>query len=96
VVLPDVIAEATGPGPDRLAGARRELKVYLPGPDHPDALTRFNNAVEALATRATRPAQAAPAYPAGAAPAVRLAGADAVPSAAAAEDAPQVGAVSGA
>jgi hypothetical protein len=50
--LPDVIAEAAGPGPDRLAGARRELKGYLLGPDHPDALTRFNDAVEALATRA--------------------------------------------
>jgi hypothetical protein len=55
--LPDVIAEAAGPGPDRLAAARRELKGYLLGPDHPNALTRFNNAVEVLATRA-RPAGA--------------------------------------
>ena len=53
--LPDVIAQATGPGPDRLAGARRELKGYLLGPDHPDALTRFSDAVEALATRAAHP-----------------------------------------
>ena len=52
--LPDVLAEAAGPGPDRLAGARQELKGYLLGPDHPDALTRFNNAVETLATRAAR------------------------------------------
>ena len=52
--LPDVLAEAAGPGPDRLAGARQELKGYLLGPDHPDALTRFNNAVEMLATRAAR------------------------------------------
>ncbi|HXZ76861.1 MAG TPA: hypothetical protein VEH31_39145, partial [Streptosporangiaceae bacterium] len=65
--LPGVIAEASGPGPDRLAPARRELKGYLLGPDHPDALTRFSNAVEALATRAARPAGAAPgAYPRGA------------------------------
>ena len=78
--LPGVIAEASGPGPDRLAPARRELKGYLLGPDHPDALTRFNNAVEALATRAAPPAGAVPAaYPRGAAPAVRLAGADAAP-----------------
>jgi hypothetical protein len=53
--LPDVIAQATGPGPDRLAGARRELKDYLLGPDHPDALTRFSDAVEALATRGAHP-----------------------------------------
>ena len=52
--LPDVLAEAAGPGPDGLAAARRELKGYLLGPDHPDALTRFNNAVEVLATRAPR------------------------------------------
>jgi len=95
LALPDVIAETTGPGPDRLAGARRDLKGYLLGPDHPDALTRFNNAIGALAARVTRPAQAAPAYPVSAAPAVRMAGADAAPGAAA-EEAPQVRAVSGA
>jgi len=53
--LPDVIAQATGPDPDRLAGARRELKGYLLGPDHPDALARFSDAVEALATRGAHP-----------------------------------------
>jgi hypothetical protein len=73
--LPDVIAQATGPGPDRLAGARRELKGYLLGPDHPDALTRFNDAVEALATRAAHPAGPTPAaHPAGPAPAAHPAG----------------------
>jgi hypothetical protein len=82
--LPDVIAQATGPGPDRLAGARRELKGYLLGPDHPDALTRFNDAVEALATRAahpagparaTHPAESPPAaHPAGPTPAAHPAG----------------------
>jgi hypothetical protein len=55
--LPDVIAEAAGPGPDRLAAARRELKGYLLGPDHPDALTRFNDAVEALAARTAHPTE---------------------------------------
>jgi hypothetical protein len=97
VALPDVITEAAGPGPDRLAAARRELKGYLLGPDHPDALTRFRNAVDALAARAADPAGSAPAaYPAGAAPAVRLAGADVAPGAAAAEEAPPARAVSGA
>jgi hypothetical protein len=68
--LPNVIAEAAGPGPDRLAGARRELKGYLLGPDHPDALTRFNDAVEALATRAAHPSEATPvAHPPAATPA---------------------------
>jgi hypothetical protein len=97
VALPDVIAEAAGPGPDRLAAARRELKGYLLGPDHPDALTRFRHAVDAMAARAAGPAAATPAaYPAGAAPAVRLAGADVAPGAAAAEEAPPARAVSGA
>ena len=59
--LPDVIAETAGPGPDRLAAARQELKGYLLGPDHPDALTRFNDAVEALATRTAHPTETTPA-----------------------------------
>ena len=42
---------------DRLAEARRELKGYLLGPDHPDALTRFNDAVEALAARTAHPTE---------------------------------------
>jgi hypothetical protein len=97
VRLPDVIAEAAGPGPDRLAAARRELKGYLLGPDHPDALTRFRNAVDAMAARAAGPAGATPAaYPAGAAPTARLAGADVAPGTAAAEEAPTARAVSGA
>ncbi len=100
--LPDVIAQATGPGPDRLAGARRELKGYLLGPDHPDALTRFNDAVEALATRAAHPsgphpAESAPAHPpAGPAHAARPGGTDMAPGAAAAAEGPAVRAVSGA
>jgi hypothetical protein len=100
--LPDVIAQATGPGPDRLAGARRELKGYLLGPDHPDALTRFNDAVEALATRAAHPpgphpAESAPAdLPAGPAHAARPGGTDMASGAAAAAEGPAVRAVSGA
>ncbi|MFI5079599.1 MAG: hypothetical protein ACHQCE_00875 [Streptosporangiales bacterium] len=104
--LPDVIAQATGPGPDRLAGARRELKGYLLGPDHPDALTRFSDAVEALATRGAHLPEAAPAahlpeaapaaHPAAATSAARLAGADTAPGAAAAAEDPAVRAVSGA
>ena len=104
--LPDVIAQATGPGPDRLAGARRELKGYLLGPDHPDALTRFNDAVEALATRGAHLPEAAPAahlpeaapaaHPAAATSAARPAGADMAPGAAAAAEDPAVRAVSGA
>ena len=69
-----MIAQATGPGPDRLAGARRELKGYLLGPDHPDALTRFNDAVEALATRAAHPSGPPAAHPAESAPAAHPAG----------------------
>jgi hypothetical protein len=53
--LPDILAHAATPG-DRLAAARRELKSYLLGPDDPDALTRFSAAVEALATRVSKPA----------------------------------------
>jgi hypothetical protein len=89
--LPDVIAEAAGPGPDRLAAARQELKGYLLGPDHPDALTRFNDAVEALATRAAQPAETTPAArPAAATLAAQPTEADAAPGA------PAVRAVSGA
>jgi hypothetical protein len=72
--LPDVIMEASSAGPDRLAGVRQELKGYLLGPDHPDAMTRFNDAVEALATRTARPTGAGMAPGAAAAeetPAVR-------------------------
>ena len=96
--LPDVIAQATGPGPDRLAGARRELKDYLLGPDHPDALTRFSDAVETLATRAAnpsgptraaRPPEATPAaHPAGPTPAAHPAAATSAARLAGADSAP--------
>jgi hypothetical protein len=54
--LPGILAQAAALGGDLLAGERRELKSYLLGPDDPDALTRFGNAVEALATRVAKPA----------------------------------------
>ena len=54
--LSGILAQAAAPAGDRLADARRQLKSYLLGPDDPDALTRFKNAVEALATRIPRPA----------------------------------------
>jgi hypothetical protein len=37
---------------DAMAGARRDLKNYLLGPDEPDAMTRFTVAVDAAYTRA--------------------------------------------
>jgi hypothetical protein len=54
--LPGILAQAAAPGGDPLAGERRELKSYLLGPDDPDALTRFSDAVEALATRVAKTA----------------------------------------
>jgi hypothetical protein len=95
--LPDVIAQATAPGPDRMAGARQELKGYLLGPDHPDALTRFNDAIGALAARAAHPSSPAHAdHPRGPAQAGRPAGADVAPGATAAGEGPVVRAASGA
>jgi hypothetical protein len=54
VSLSDILAQATAPGDDRLAEARRELRTYLLGPDDLDAQTRFAAAVDALAKRVTR------------------------------------------
>jgi hypothetical protein len=39
-------------GDDPLAASRRELKLYLLGPDEPDALTRFLDAIDAAYDRA--------------------------------------------
>ncbi|MEV0967371.1 CDP-glycerol glycerophosphotransferase family protein [Microtetraspora glauca] len=49
--LPGVVSRIR-PEEDVLAGARRELRAYLLGPDHPDALTRFDDAVTAAGARA--------------------------------------------
>jgi len=58
--LPGILAQAAAPGEDPLAESRRELRRYLLGPDKPDALTRFSEAIEALAERVTRPVDPAP------------------------------------
>ncbi len=43
--LPGILAQLQRPGEDELAEARRAMKTYLLGPDHPDAMTRFDEAV---------------------------------------------------
>jgi len=53
--LADICALAAGNGDDPLAEDRRKLRVYLLGPDSPDAQTRFNGAVAMLAERAGKP-----------------------------------------
>lgn len=50
--LETVLAAAREPEGDALAGRRSVLKQYLLGPDEPDALTRFNMAVNDLYERA--------------------------------------------
>lgn len=52
--LPDILAVAATPGQDPLASERRTLRDYLLGPEHPDAMTRFNAAVNALAEAGPR------------------------------------------
>ncbi|WP_067172524.1 CDP-glycerol glycerophosphotransferase family protein [Microtetraspora niveoalba] len=49
--LPGVVSRIR-PEEDVLAEARRELRGHLLGPDHPDALTRFDEAVTAARARA--------------------------------------------
>jgi hypothetical protein len=46
--LPEILNEIEKDGPDRLDGRRNELKTYLLGPDSPDALTRFGQALDRL------------------------------------------------
>ncbi|MCP9980442.1 CDP-glycerol glycerophosphotransferase family protein [Actinomadura madurae] len=70
--LADILAVATTPGADPLAAERRTLRDYLLGPEHPDAMTRFAAAVEALAEagpRATLHGTADPAITAAPGPA---------------------------
>ncbi|WP_141578943.1 CDP-glycerol glycerophosphotransferase family protein [Actinomadura sp. WMMA1423] len=52
--LPDILAVAATPGQDPLAAERRRLRDYLLGPEHPDAMTRFAAAVDALAQAGPR------------------------------------------
>ncbi|MEU9844467.1 hypothetical protein AB0C69_35225, partial [Actinomadura sp. NPDC048032] len=52
--LSDILAVAATPGQDPLAAERRTLRDYLLGPEHPDAMTRFAAAVDALAQAGPR------------------------------------------
>ncbi|HEY7485208.1 MAG TPA: hypothetical protein VH912_12165 [Streptosporangiaceae bacterium] len=47
--LPEILAEARGEGPDRLAAERGAHKTYLLGAEGEDAFARFNDAVNRLA-----------------------------------------------
>jgi hypothetical protein len=58
--LADICALAAGNGDDPLAEDRRKLRVYLLGPDSPDAQTRFNDAAARLAERAGKPVASQP------------------------------------
>jgi hypothetical protein len=53
VELPGILAQLRRAGEDDLAGARREMKTYLLGPDNPDAMTRFDEAVNRAYDMAT-------------------------------------------
>lgn len=48
----ELLTAVTDPAADALAGARRELKSYLLGPDEPTSMEQFNAAVAALAAKA--------------------------------------------
>ncbi|WP_433476241.1 CDP-glycerol glycerophosphotransferase family protein [Spirillospora sp. CA-142024] len=61
--LGDILAVAATPGQDPLAGERRTLRDYLLGPEHPDAMTRFAAAVDALARSGPRSTMYGPAGP---------------------------------
>ncbi|MEW2065578.1 hypothetical protein [Streptomyces sp. NPDC007346] len=50
--LDELLAAVADPAADALAGARRELKTYLLGPDEPTSMEQFNAAVRALAAKA--------------------------------------------
>ncbi|GGO18351.1 hypothetical protein GCM10010116_36970 [Microbispora rosea subsp. aerata] len=50
--LPDILRRLDVPGEDDMAAARRALRAYLLGADHPDPLARFEEAVRRAAARA--------------------------------------------
>ncbi|XVQ87460.1 CDP-glycerol glycerophosphotransferase family protein [Microbispora siamensis] len=50
--LPGILRSLDGPGEDEMAAARRALRAYLLGADHPDPLARFEEAVRRAAARA--------------------------------------------
>lgn len=49
--LQSILDAVRGPGDDPMAPLRRQTREYLLGPEHPDAMTRFNEAVERLVAR---------------------------------------------
>ncbi|MFI6351880.1 hypothetical protein ACIBJF_04240 [Streptomyces sp. NPDC050743] len=51
--LPSILTSIRSPHPDPMAPARRTLKDYVLGPEHPSSMERFNAAVNALARKAT-------------------------------------------
>ncbi|WP_432930175.1 CDP-glycerol glycerophosphotransferase family protein [Microbispora sp. CA-135349] len=50
--LPGILRRLDAPGGDDMAEARRAQRAYLLGPDHPDPLARFDEAVRRAAARA--------------------------------------------
>ncbi|MBE3008914.1 CDP-glycerol glycerophosphotransferase family protein [Microbispora sp. NEAU-D428] len=50
--LPGILRSLGAPGEDEMAAARRALRAYLLGADHPDPLARFEEAVRRAAARA--------------------------------------------
>ncbi|WP_283246930.1 CDP-glycerol glycerophosphotransferase family protein [Microbispora sp. H10836] len=50
--LPDILRRLDAPGGDDMAAARRALRAYLLGADHPDPLARFEEAVRRATARA--------------------------------------------
>lgn len=52
--LPVVLRALEQGEEDALSAARRKLRTYLLGPEHPDAMTRFNDAVNGACERAAR------------------------------------------
>ncbi|MEU6354160.1 hypothetical protein ABZ896_33350 [Streptomyces sp. NPDC047072] len=51
--LPEILRSVREPRNDPMAPARRTLKEYVLGPDHPTSMERFNAAVNTLAAQAT-------------------------------------------
>ncbi|MFF7972635.1 hypothetical protein [Streptomyces sp. NPDC007905] len=49
--LPDILDSVRAPHTDPMALARRTLKEYVLGPDHPTSMERFNAAANALAAK---------------------------------------------
>jgi CDP-glycerol glycerophosphotransferase (TagB/SpsB family) len=55
--LEDILSAVATEGPDPMAERRDDLKHHLLGPDSPDAMTRFTQAVDALSARRSREIQ---------------------------------------